>query len=331
MGGLRKLMPVTFWTFLIATTALAGVPFTAGFLSKDAILGGTLAFSMEHPRHVLLPIFGFTAAGLTAFYMFRLVYLTFFGTFRGGEEAAHRLHESPRVMTMPLVTLSTLSLFFFYAAPAFNPTTPEGGWFATLFPTPERAYSNHKEHQEHEEDAYVNANSNAEDHSALEHTEHTAHIWAMLISILVAGLGIWVATWAYHQRAGSSAIYRAFDPEKWRLRFGVVYRGMFRKWWMDEIYDATAIRGTLGLSRGLAWFDLKVIDGIVNGSAWVTRGYSFITGWFDNVVVDGLVNLTAWIVGFWGRLARLLQGGQVQRYILYTAAAVGVVVVMLIA
>lgn len=368
MGGLKKHLPVTYWTFLFATLALAGVPFFSGFISKDAILGGTLAFAMEHPQHWLLPVFGFSAAGLTAFYMFRLIYLTFYGTFRPGVEAEHHLHESPKVMTVPLVVLSALSFYFFYAAPAFNPTTPAGGWFATLFPNPGKAFINteitkstehteispanhssesshssvitNEENQSHDANADANANEHSSNSSNLAHSthsehsahiEHLAHNWAMLISILVAGLGIWIATWAYHRRAGSAAIYRAFDPEVWRLRFGVAYRGMFNKWWCDEIYNATAIKGTLGLSRLLAWFDGAVIDGIVNGSATVTRAYSFVQGWFDNKVVDGLVNLTAAFVGFWGHFARSFQSGQAQRYILYTLAGVGIVIVILIA
>jgi len=278
--------------------------------------------------------------------MFRLIYLTFYGTFRPSAEAEHHLHESPKVMTVPLVVLSALSFYFFYAAPAFNPTTPAGGWFATLFPTPGRAFeqvsANTQSHEEHANaDADVNANADVEKNSAhlehsahlshLAHLEHSAHNWAMLISILVAGMGIWIATWAYHRRAGSAAIYRAFDPEVWRLRFGVAYRGMLNKWWCDEIYNATAIKGTLGLSRLLAWFDGAVIDGIVNGSATVTRTYSFLQGWFDNKVIDGLVNLIAAFVGFWGHFARSFQSGQAQRYILYALAGVGIVIVILIA
>ncbi|HEX7343142.1 MAG TPA: NADH-quinone oxidoreductase subunit L, partial [bacterium] len=91
MGGLKKQMPRTHWTFLLATVALAGVPLTSGFLSKDAILGGTLAYARLHPGNWLLPIFGFAAALLTAFYMFRLVFLTFYGEFRSGNEAEHHL------------------------------------------------------------------------------------------------------------------------------------------------------------------------------------------------------------------------------------------------
>ncbi len=330
MGGLRKPMPVTFWTFLVATIALSGVPLTSGFLSKDAILGGTLAFAMKYPQHWLLPVFGFTAAALTAFYMFRLVYLTFFGTFRGGREAEHHLSESPRVMTVPLIILATLCFFAFYAAPAFSPLTPEGGWFATLFANPARSYVKVDQHLQHSDEgegtfksegAKEEANAMALEHQG-EHIEHIAHNWAMVISILVAGLGIWLATLTYYQ-------WR-IDPEKWRVRLGVVYRGMFHKWWIDEIYNATVIRGALAFSRLWAWFDLKVIDGIVDGSAFLTRTYAFIEGWFDLYIVDGLVNLTAWFVGIWGRIVRFFQGGQVQRYLLYTLIVVGLVILLIV-
>ena len=309
MGGLRKHMPLTFWTFLIATIALAGVPFTSGFLSKDAILGGTLAFAMEHPVHWVLPVFGFLAAALTAFYMFRLVYLTFAGKFRGGAEAEHHLHESPKVMTVPLITLAALCFFAFYS---FNPTTPEGGWFAHLFPNPPRAY---------ETVAAGGASMHGEAGMAVAHeTEtaeihHVAHNLAMIISILVAGLGILIATMAYYWNKISAAL--------WQSRLGLIAYGMYRKWWFDELYDNTAVSGVLGLSKLLAWFDLTVIDGIVNGSAVITKVWSNITGWFDLHVVDGLVNLSAWIVGVLGNGARFFQRGQIQRYILYTLIVIG--------
>jgi NADH-quinone oxidoreductase subunit L len=330
MGGLRTKLPVTFWTFLIATTALAGVPFTSGFLSKDFILGGTLAFAMEHPEHWLLPVFGFVAAALTAFYMFRLIYLTFAGTFRGGKEAEPHLHESPKVMTVPLITLASLCFFAFYAAPAFNPTSPAGGWFAHLFPNPARAYetvapdTNPAFDMAHAGTAASPANTGMPVAEVLtperEHIEHIAHYSAMAISILVAGLGIWIATLAY--------FWGKINPARWQTKLGVVYQGMYRKWWMDEIYNATAIGGVLGLSRVFAWFDLHVIDGLVNGSATVTRLYSGVNGWFDNHVVDGLVNASAWFIGVWGKGVRSIQAGQVQRYILYAFLAIGLLLIL---
>jgi len=295
--------------------------------------------------------------------MFRLIYLTFYGEFKPGKEAKSHLHESPGVMTAPLVTLAVLCFFLFYSLPTFNPTSPAKGWFGTLFANPERAYSNHEGHERHEEEALTLINTEntegTEDNKAtvseavisseshnpkpkalslkpkalspepkapsahelhIEHIEHISHNWAMLISILVAGLGILIATMGY--------LWSKIDPALWQRKLGVVYRGMFRKWWCDEVYNVTAVRGTLLLSKLFAWFDLRIIDGIVDGSALVTRTYAFIEGWFDLYIVDGLVNLTAWIVGLWGRMVRLLQGGQVQRYIFYSLVAVGLFIVL---
>jgi NADH-quinone oxidoreductase subunit L len=328
MGGLKKYMPRTHWTFLLATIALAGVPLTSGFLSKDAILGGTLAYARLHPGNWLLPVFGFGAALLTAFYMFRLVFLTFYGEFRSGKEAEPHLHESPLNMTVPLVVLSSLTIFFFYTLPAFNPTTPAGGWFAQLFPAPAKAYmaAVHDAERAHSRAPLHKIESEAEpvhgsrptvhgnEHEA--HIEHSSHNIAMVISIIVAGLGIWIAYLTYYRWIISAAV--------WQKRLGVFYRGMFRKWWMDEIYGAVFVQGTHKLAAFWAWFDLKIIDGIVDGSAFLTRTGSFITGWFDNTFVDGAVNGTAWMVGVWGKFVRIFQTGQVQRYMLITAVVVAI-------
>jgi len=113
MGGLRKKMPVTFTAFLIYSLAISGVPLTSGFLSKDSILAGTLAFG-NLTGHYLIPIVGFLVAGMTAFYMFRLVILTF----AGSHADAHRIEEireSPWTMTLPLILFAVLSLFIFYS------------------------------------------------------------------------------------------------------------------------------------------------------------------------------------------------------------------------
>ncbi|MCX6639514.1 MAG: NADH-quinone oxidoreductase subunit L [bacterium] len=337
MGGLRKYMPVTFATFLLATLALSGVPFTSGFLSKDAILGGTLAYARLHPGNWLLPVFGFGAAALTAFYMFRLIFLTFYGEFRSGKEAERHLHESPKNMTIPLVVLSSLTLFFFYTLPAFNPSSPAGGWFGTLFANPPRAY----EHAISEPQARLGglmidgataeiaaasqavkttAPAYSESEAALmeheAHVEHTSHLIAMAISVLVAGFGIWLAWQTYYKWKISAA--------DWQKRLGVIYRGMFHKWWVDEIYHTVFVRGVHGLAAFYAWFDLKIIDGIVNGTADLTRLWAFFVGWFDNTFVDGAVNFTAWFVGIWGKFVRLFQGGQLQRYMLISAVVLAI-------
>ena len=355
MGGIRKLMPITFITFLIATLSLCGVPFFSGFLSKDSILGGTLAFWMQNPKHWLLPVFGFGAAILTAFYMFRLIYLTFAGTFRPGPEAEKEIHESPWVMTVPLVTLALLSLFFFYS---LNPFSPAGGWFAHLFKDPERAYNVEMIHeaelithsatieevriekQEHNsevagaeggtahateelvagETGHVTASAVHTEHNEHPDIHHTAHTRAMIISIIMATLGILIATAGYH--------WKKIDPALWQKRLGVIYQGMYHKWWIDEIYHYTAVNGTIVFSKIMGWFDLYIIDGIVNGVAWLGRMFAMIEGWFDLYIVDGLVNLSAWFIGICGRIVRLFQGGQLQRYMLYTLIAVGLFIIL---
>ncbi|MCF7809791.1 NADH-quinone oxidoreductase subunit L [bacterium] len=392
MGGLRKLMPLTFWTFLIATISLSGVPLTSGFLSKDAILGGSLAFAMMHPKHWILPVLGFSAAILTAFYMFRLIYLTFFGTFRPGEKAEAEVHESPWTMTLPLVVLASLSISIFFVAPGVNPFNAGNGWFATLFPNPPRAYElvlphneeaiepikeieivEHVEHtepvaevigesatetsvehseeihheneplaivhngtlteeklaeEEHKEEAThttahaAGATAHAVEHDAHHDVHHKAHNIAMIISIILAFSGILIATAGYYWKK------KALDPAVWQKRLGIIYKGMFNKWWSDEIYRATAINGTIGLAKVLGWFDLYIIDGIVNGAAWLGRVYAMIEGWFDNHIIDGLVNLTAWIVGIFGRIVRLFQAGQLQRYVWYTLVFIGLFILM---
>src|SRR5262244_867015 len=105
MGGLRSKLPKTYWTFLIAALAIAGIPPLAGFFSKDAILAGVF----EDRRYILFGI-GLVTAGLTAFYMFRLVSLTFEGRFRGAAEQEHHIHESPASMTVPLIILAFFSI-----------------------------------------------------------------------------------------------------------------------------------------------------------------------------------------------------------------------------
>jgi NADH-quinone oxidoreductase subunit L len=123
MGGLRQRMPVTFWTFVMYTLAISGVPLTSGFLSKDEILAGTLAFG-GLSGHVLIPIIGFLVAGLTAFYMFRVVILTFLGEHKDAHRLEH-IHESPKVMTVPLMILAALSVFILFS---FDPTGGTKGW-----------------------------------------------------------------------------------------------------------------------------------------------------------------------------------------------------------
>ena len=130
MGGFKDKMPITYFSMLVSTLAIAGVPLFSGFLSKDAILAGTLSFAQHHPGHFLLPLFGFLAAALTAFYMFRLIFMTFHGE-PNIKSIMKDIHESPKEMTGPLVLLGTLSLFIWYTLPYLNPMSSHG-WVTDL-------------------------------------------------------------------------------------------------------------------------------------------------------------------------------------------------------
>ncbi|MCR4418300.1 MAG: NADH-quinone oxidoreductase subunit L [Ignavibacteria bacterium] len=301
MGGLRKKLPVTYYTFLIYTLAISGIPLTSGFLSKDGILGGTLAFA-SLTGYWIFPIIGFFVAMLTAFYMFRLVILTFHGEPRDIHKFEHA-HESPTTMLIPLITLAILSIFIFFSP---NPFNIEAGWFYKWVQTPktivpeELAFSFMKPGNDQLTPEVVHSEKYME---ALHH----AHSDAMMISLIMAGLGILLAFVIYQ--------WRIISADNLALRLRPLYNFSYNKWYFDELYQKTAVAFTLGLSNLLAWFDQKVIDGIVNGTATITRETSFVSGKFDNVVVDGLVNLTAAVTGFFGLIFRKLQTGKVQTYL----------------
>ncbi|MCX7875586.1 MAG: NADH-quinone oxidoreductase subunit L [Melioribacteraceae bacterium] len=314
MGGLKKKMPLTYATFLISTLAISGVPLTSGFLSKDGILAGTLAFG-KLTGHWLIPILAFTVAGLTAFYMFRLVILTFHGEARDHHKFDHA-HESPKLMVTPLIILAALSIFIWYTP---NPIGADNGWFLKSWvKTPhqvtpdETRFSFMVEKQNHE----VSKEEHGEIVNSLEYTEtmHWAHYKAMFGSLAVAGLGILLSFMFYQ--------WKKIDADNLANKIKALYNFSLNKWYLDELYDATAVSGTLNTGKGLSWFDQKIVDGAVNGSAWLTRFTSKLSGLFDTYVVDGLVNFSALLSGFVGLNFRKLQTGKVQTYVVFVVFAV---------
>jgi NADH-quinone oxidoreductase subunit L len=296
MGGLRAKMPVTFWTFVVYTLAISGVPFTSGFMSKDEILAGTLAFG-SLTGHFIVPVTGFLVAGLTAFYMFRLVILTFLGEHRDAKRIAH-VHESGVTMTLPLVVLAALSVFIFYSV---NPFDGASGWIARAVERPESA---------------VPVRLAAPSAGAFEEVLAHVNLTAMLLSLSVAGLGILAAFVTYYwKKISADAVARALAP---------VHTFLVNKWYFDELYQAVVVKGVLGLASVLRWVDTWIVDGAVNGAGRVTRGVAFVSGKFDTYVVDGLVNFSAYLSGFFGLVLRKFQTGKVQTYVLY--AVLGVMV-----
>jgi NADH-quinone oxidoreductase subunit L len=294
MGGLKRHMPTTYWTFLVATIAIAGIFPFAGFFSKDEILAKTFAAGYGDLNHhgslyyVLwaLAVFG---AVLTAFYMFRLVFMTFHGSFRGGEEAEHHLHESPWTMTLPLQILGVLSIAGgLIGIPSHLWGRPEHN-LIDRFLEPVVLQVGHGEH-------------------AAAHPGFWLEIGLIGLSLAAAGVGIWLA---YRFYMGSEAFER---PKRLAQRFPLIYTMLLNKYWVDEIYGATVVAGTVKLSRLLWEFDARVVDGAVNGTALTTVGSSFLSGIFDLKVVDGAVNLVARFYDVASRYFRRLQVGFAQGY-----------------
>lgn len=303
MGGLRKKMPLTYLTFLISTLAISGIPLTSGFLSKDGILAGTLVFG-KLTGHWLIPFLGFTVAALTAFYMFRILILTFHGEPRDNHKFEHA-HESPFVMAAPLVVLAALSIFIFYTP---NPLSPDAGWFLQSWvKTPSQVTPLDTRFEFLKPSQYNNVHGEIIHSVLYTETLHWTHYPAMLLSITLAGLGILLAFTFYQ--------WKKINVDKLTEKIKPIYNFSLNKWYIDELYDATAVDQTLNFSKILAWFDNNIIDGIVNGSAWITKSFSKLSGLFDTYVVDGFVNFTAFFSGFVGFSFKKLQTGKVQTYV----------------
>ena len=312
MGGLRKKLPLTYATFLIASLAISGIPLTSGFLSKDGILASTFAFG-SLTGYWIFAIVGFLVALMTAFYMFRLIIITFHGEPRDHHKFEHA-HESPFVMAMPLAVLAMLSIFIFYTP---NPFSADQGWFFNKWinsaelhaPNATRFDFMQSEVATETEQAAEHNSSHSEITYSEKYTEamHSAHYPAMFLSLFVALAGILTA-FVFYQ-------WKKVNVDKLANSIKPLYNFSLNKWYFDEFYHKTFVAGLLGLSKIIAWFDAKVVDGIVNGSAEVTRRLAFFTGGFDRIVVDGLVNLMAYISGFIGLIFRRVQTGKVQTYL----------------
>jgi NADH-quinone oxidoreductase subunit L len=282
MGALRTKIPTTFWTFFVATVAISGIPPLAGFVSKDAILAASF-----NARPLLWAI-GFVTAGMTAFYMFRLVFLTFFGESRVPPEVEHHIHESPRSMTVPLMILALLSVV--------------GGWIGW----PESLGGS---------DRFAKfldpvIAKQAEVVAAIpEAATHATEYELMAVSVLVALIGISLA-WYFYLR-------RPTIPGTVAARTGGLYRLIYNKYYVDQIYDAMFVNRAKDLGTTLGAFDVGVIDGLgVNGVGWATRLASSIEMVWDKWVIDGLVNLAARVVWFMSLPIRYIQSGRVSNYAL---------------
>ncbi|MGH9319578.1 MAG: NADH-quinone oxidoreductase subunit L, partial [Vicinamibacteria bacterium] len=238
MGGLYRHMPWTARTFIVAAIAIAGIPPLAGFVSKDEILWRATGGGHVTPLWIVAAL----AAGMTAFYMTRQVILTFFGNFRGGEKMESHLHEAPKVMWLPLVILAMGAVVAGFV-----------GWPHFL--------GGHNRIEAFLEPAIM-----AGTHPVAEAAAHEASAaleWTfMLISVAIAASAIIVAYRMYRDRPQADEIVSGAWPGLYRL--------LYNKYYVDEIYGKTVVAGTIETAHGLHKFDAEVVDGIVNGTAKFT-------------------------------------------------------------
>ncbi len=326
MGGLAKKMPATYWTFLIATLAIAGVPLLSGFFSKDEILAFTYWFGVENQTGKSLYFVALLTAGMTAFYMFRLLIRTFLG--KPQSEKASHAHESPRVMTVPLTVLAVLSIiggyialphviseplhypnpFEKFIAPAAQTyeSLPEE-WTAPIVParielieTGDFPGGAHGAALESEIIPHATPLAHGEDHGEAHHPANIS--WLLIFaSVLIAAFGIYAAFLYYRDLNWDKmpGLRRAFERAK-----GLQYLSL-NKWFVDELYQYAIVEP----------------GRILANVCWV----------FDRVVVDGIVNGTAGIFGFMGSSVRKLQTGAVRIYALgIFAGAVSIILIVII-
>ncbi|MDR3605293.1 MAG: NADH-quinone oxidoreductase subunit L [Syntrophaceae bacterium] len=244
MGGLRKKLPYTHWTYLFGTLAIAGIFPFAGFFSKDEILYYALQ------KNMVFWIMGAVAAVMTSFYMFRSVFMTFYGKSRVEPDVAHHLHESPPLMTVPLMILAFLSLVGgFVGIPVIEGAQRFSNFLSPVF-APAKAIIEHGAHH-------------AGHHSV------TAELVLMGVSLAIAILGLLVARYMY--------ITSPETPGRIVERFSGLHRLVFNKYWIDELYDFLFVNSIVEFSRFL-WkkFDEAVVDGAVNGVAAVVRTFGSV-------------------------------------------------------
>ena len=285
MGGLVRYMPRTAWTFIIATIAIAGIPPLAGFFSKDEILWKTF-----DGGHLALWGLAAAAAAMTAFYMSRQVIMTFWGEFRGGAAMEKHLHESAPSMTVPLIILAAGSVVAGFVG------VPAALWGSNRI--------------EHFLEPAIFAGGHGP--APIHHESYAVEYALMGLSVALAVAGIWYAYrryWAGPTRDSALAGSRA-------------YRTLLNKYYVDEIYDATAVQGTVRGGEGLYRFDQKVVDGTVNGSASLTRLFGDLSDLSDQNLVDRAVNLVGEILAAASTRFRRLQTGLFQNYALLMLFAV---------
>lgn len=310
MGGLWRKMPITAFTMLVGVIAISGlaIPGTAiafsGYHSKDAIVATSLAYTSLNSVHFLLFLVPLVTAGITAFYMFRLWFYTFAGKPRDQHLYDH-CHESPAVMTVPLIILAVFAAgcaiggeggFLYESLLASEPLGHEHG----LAAAEEGALALPSHHQIHE-----------------------VHGQAGMYALIVAGLGTLLAYVLY----GLGLI----NPADIKRQFSGVHNFLVEKWQFDRLYDVMFQQPVHIVAGWCTWVDRKVFDGILHGACRVTLDVSRWDRRFDEKVIDGLVNLVGSVVFGIGSAIRGIQTGRLRQYVMFIAVSVLALFVLLFA
>ena len=273
MGGLARKIPITHAVFLIGTVAIAGIPPLAGFWSKDEIM----AHAFVHHHYVL---YGFAAVGalLTSFYMFRLTYLTFYGRSRVDPDVERHVHESPPVMTVPLMILAGLSIFG-----GLLGVPPEHGWFHGFL------------------------ESVATPVGAVAHEVSGSTLMTLMTVAVGLALSGWVAAHYLYS-------VKPKTVDDWSQRYAGAYRTILNKYYVDELYDSVFVEPCKRLGRLWDWIDHQVIDRVVRG---IGRGADVSAEgvtWAEKHVIYGGINVIGYANHLAARSWRKLQTGLVNHY-----------------
>jgi NADH-quinone oxidoreductase subunit L len=365
MGDLRRYMPVTYMTMMIGTLAIAGIFPLAGFFSKDEIL-----FRAFLTNKIIWSL-GVVTALMTAFYMFRLMSMTFFGHYRGpawahaapaaahaaalhgaahpvdphahghADQADHEVshgpadradhahddahghghgpwhgpHESPRAMTVPLMALALGALVagFFSVPPALGGGAALEHFLAPSFTAQGGMHAAEAAAEPAAESGVVEGAAAGAAHEE-PHISHAAELGLMAFSVMIALVGI-VTAYRFYVLSPDTA-------ERLKERYAGAHNLLYNKYFVDELYDATFIKGTMKSSFGLWGFDRRVVDGAVNGTGWLTVFSSWVSSLIDRYVVDGAVNFVGRSSEESSFVFRRIQTGLVQNYALLMLAGV---------
>jgi NADH-quinone oxidoreductase subunit L len=329
MGGLRKKLPYTFIAMLFCTLAISGIPLFTGFVSKDRILGDALYFGFFaglKPWYAIPALLGFIGALLTPFYMFRMLFLTFFGEPRDKHIYDHCHGEHFKWnQNLPLLILSVFTLGIFFSGSltgqgivkVFPASSQE--WFKVLIEAPQVekfighqrqafSFTDSTDKSQFEKTIYTNQHGYAGPNPD-EHKIHSAHVYGAIASIIIAFSGVFLAFLMYVQKT--------LNPASFVQSFSRWYKALINKYYFDDFYIKVLIqKGLIRFNNMLSWFDMGVYDRFaIDGWENINRVFFKMSKWFDDTIVDGLmVDGTGTAVNIFNLVLRIVQSGKIQFY-----------------